>query len=137
MAEPTDSARATRRRLGRAIQRHRGERSQEDLARSLGVSQASISSWEHGGVDLTCYQVNSIELALGLRPGTLLRDAGYVAPERVAGGRNVLAIVATVGEAVDYLRAAAVLGLEVEICSTSSMTDVDARWHITLRWQAD
>ena len=69
--------------LGRAIRRHRGEMAQGDLAPGLGVSQASISSWELGGVDLTCEQVAELERRLGLVPGTLFVEAGYVDPRLV------------------------------------------------------
>ena len=69
--------------LGRAIRRHRGEMAQGDLALDVGVSQASISSWELGGVDLTCEQVAGIERRLGLVPGTMFVEAGYLDPRLV------------------------------------------------------
>lgn len=72
----TDSAR--RAALGRAIRRHRGEVAQSELAQRLAVSQASISSWEQGGVALTAEQVAAVEAELGLRAGILLIEAGYV-----------------------------------------------------------
>jgi transcriptional regulator with XRE-family HTH domain len=74
-------ARATQKKaLGGAIRRHRGKLSQGELALALGISQASVSSWELGGVDLTCEQVADIEGRLRLRPGTLLVEAGYIDP---------------------------------------------------------
>ena len=94
--------------LGRAIRRHRGEMAQGDLAPGLGVSQASISSWELGGVDLTCEQVAELERRLGLRPGTLFVEAGYVDPHfdgpdgvRLAALHRLDAAIATLLSTLD------------------------------------
>lgn len=68
-------------RLGRAIERHRKARamSQEALEAASGVSQSSISQWQRGrrGVP-NVNHVARLEEALGLRPGTLLIEAGFV-----------------------------------------------------------
>lgn len=80
MKERSDARAVAARRaaLGQLIRRHRGETPQSDLAVRLGVSQASISSWELGGVSLTLEQLAGVEAALGLRAGVLLIEAGYV-----------------------------------------------------------
>lgn len=74
----TRASAAGRIALGQLIRRHRGETAQSDVALRLGVSQASISSWELGGVSLTLEQLAAVEAALGFRPGTLFIEAGYV-----------------------------------------------------------
>lgn len=74
--------------LGRAIRRHIGDLSQAELASMLGMAQNSVSLWERGGVDLTCGQVAAIERCLGLRPGTLLIEAGYVDVSLVGGAHS-------------------------------------------------
>ena len=80
MAKRSDARAVAARRaaLGQAIRRHRGETPQSELAQRLGVSQASISSWEQGGVALPAEQVAEVEAALGLRAGVLLIEAGFV-----------------------------------------------------------
>lgn len=81
-----------RRALGRAVRRYRGGVTQGELAALLGVSQASVSSWELGGVPLTCEQVASVERRLGLAMGTLLVEAGYVAESLLGGGAALVAL---------------------------------------------
>ena len=93
--------------LGRAIRLHRGEMSQEDLAPGLGVSQASISSWERGGVDLTCEQVAALERRVGLRRGTLFVEAGYVDERLIGAEAGLVLALARLGKAVDTLLAIA------------------------------
>ena len=57
--------------MGRAIRRYRGETNQSDLALRAGVSQATVSNWELGIVELSCEQVGILEHCLGLMQGTL------------------------------------------------------------------
>ncbi|MGA8724677.1 MAG: helix-turn-helix transcriptional regulator [Acidimicrobiales bacterium] len=64
--------------LGRAIRRYRGEVNQTDLALRMNVSQATVSNWELGIVELTCEQVTRLERRLGLTRGTLLVEGGYL-----------------------------------------------------------
>jgi len=90
MGKNSDPRAATARRkaLGQAIRRHRGERSQAELAVSLGISQASMSAWEVGIPPLTCEQVAGVEHLLVLPTGTLLVEAGYVS-EAVLGATGI------------------------------------------------
>ena len=64
--------------LGRSIRRYRGEVSQTDLALRMDVSQATVSNWELGIVELTCEHVVRLERCLGLSRGTLLIEGGYL-----------------------------------------------------------
>lgn len=68
------------RRLGAAIRTARGSWTQTELGEEIGegVPQTTISRWEAGLVDLTVEQVLQVEAALGLQPGALLAEAGYV-----------------------------------------------------------
>jgi transcriptional regulator with XRE-family HTH domain len=77
----TRASQARQRILGAGIRRHRGTRTQTELADLVGLSQGSISAWETGIVPLTCEQVVLVETALGLRTGTLLLESGYVDQE--------------------------------------------------------
>lgn len=53
--------------------------SQDDLEAAAGVSQSSISQWQRGDRGTPNVEhVFRIEQALGLTPGQLLVDAGYV-----------------------------------------------------------
>lgn len=82
---PESGAYLRRIALGSSIREARGELSQTELGRRLEshlgelVSQAAISRWEAGTVDLTLEQVRALELALGLRLGTLGGLGGYTA----------------------------------------------------------
>jgi transcriptional regulator with XRE-family HTH domain len=67
-----------RKALGHAIRQARKPMNQTELGRKVGRPQASISMWENGQVALQIEQVFRLEAALGLEPGSLLRDAGYV-----------------------------------------------------------
>jgi transcriptional regulator with XRE-family HTH domain len=92
--------------------------SQANLAQQLGLTQAGLSLWETGARDLSYEQIHAVELALGLGLGTLGREAGFV----VDVARNIAwAIrVGTVEEAVAAVRAAATLGLVVELATHPS-----------------
>jgi len=77
---------AHRRLLGEAIRVARGDVSQAALGERVGVPQTTVSRWEAGGVGLTLDQVVTLEHALSLPPGGLLRAAGYVADDEGGGG---------------------------------------------------
>jgi transcriptional regulator with XRE-family HTH domain len=51
--------------------------SQVELARSLGVSQPLVSSWECGRVTPSIVDIVSIETALNTEPGEMLFQIGY------------------------------------------------------------
>lgn len=70
-----------RRRLGAAIRNARAGRSQTELGRAVSRPQSSISAWEAGTVDLPVERVSELEMLLGLAPGTLLVEAGYVSTD--------------------------------------------------------
>jgi transcriptional regulator with XRE-family HTH domain len=57
---------------------------QEDLARSLGTTQSSISGWINGKYEPSAATVFTIERALGLDPGSLSRPLGYLPVEPAA-----------------------------------------------------
>jgi transcriptional regulator with XRE-family HTH domain len=97
--------------MGAEIRRLRGELSQAEFARLMGVSQAGVSLWESGGVDFGYDQVCGIEEALGVPAGTLARLAGYVDANGSTGPFTVP--VETVDDVIEALRAASVLGLHV------------------------
>ena len=65
-------------RLGQAIKRERGGRSQTDLADLIAVRQATWSDWERGKSKPTVEQIRRIEQVLGVPAGYLLRAAGFV-----------------------------------------------------------
>ena len=112
MVHRTDpDAPVRRRRLGAAIRRHRGDLSQFDLAKALGVSQAGVSLWESGGVDFSYEQVRDIEQELGLPSGTLGWLAGYTDP--ATSMCPLFMIVERFDDVIEVLMAASVLGLHV------------------------
>lgn len=80
MQEGTNAFADPRKRLGAAIRRARGQRSQTHLADQLGCPQSSVSMWENGHAKLSPAQVNSIEAVLGLPTGSLLVEAGHIDP---------------------------------------------------------
>ena len=49
---------------------------QEDLARSLGTTQSSVSGWINGKYEPAAATVFTIERSLGLEPGSLSRPLG-------------------------------------------------------------
>lgn len=88
--------------LGRAIRRHRGDLNQGVVADRMDVSQATVSNWELGVVELTCEQVALLEAGLGLTRGTLLVEAGYL-------GESLLGLDAATGWALGMLEGAMTL----------------------------
>jgi transcriptional regulator with XRE-family HTH domain len=57
---------------------------QEDLARSLGTTQSSVSGWINGKYEPAAETVFTIERSLGLDPGSLSRPLGYLPVEPAA-----------------------------------------------------
>src|SRR5690606_26988255 len=64
--------------LGRAISmaRKRAGITQTELARRVGVDQSMVSMWARGRASPPLERILSLDRALGLRPGTLLEQAG-------------------------------------------------------------
>lgn len=116
-ATPTDLGAARRKEaLGLAIRVARGEMTQAELGALMGTLQTTVSRWELGLVDLAVEQVHGLEAVLGLRPGTLLRVAGYVAGERQQLGSPLRLIeYGMAEEAFDAVRAADELGFGVSL----------------------
>lgn len=71
-------------RVGLAIRRARGDKTQTELGQLLApylgeeVPQTTVSRWEVGSVSIDLEQLRAIELALKLRAGTLFSSTGYV-----------------------------------------------------------
>lgn len=59
---------------GRAIARRRGERTQRELARSVGITQAHVSRLENSGCDCGLLTFADLAAALGCTPGELLSE---------------------------------------------------------------
>ena len=57
---------------------------QDDLARSLGTTQSSVSGWINGRYEPGAATVFTIERELGLDPGSLSRPLGYLPVEPAA-----------------------------------------------------
>lgn len=72
----------------------RGRRmKQEDLARSLGTTQSSVSGWINGKYEPAAATVFTIESSLGLEPGSLSRPLGYLPVEPAARSLSVEAAI--------------------------------------------
>lgn len=67
---------------------------QEDLARSLGTTQSSISGWINGKYEPSAATVFTIERELGLDPGTLSRPLGYLPVDPAAHRVSVESAIA-------------------------------------------
>ena len=67
---------------------------QEDLARSLGTTQSSVSGWINGKYEPAAATVFTIERSLGLDPGLLSRPLGYLPVEPAARSTSVEAAIA-------------------------------------------
>lgn len=66
---------------------------QEDLARSLGTTQSSVSGWINGKYEPAAATVFTIERSLGLEPGSLSRPLGYLPVEPAARPASVEAAI--------------------------------------------
>ena len=66
---------------------------QEDLARSLGTTQSSVSGWINGKYEPGAATVFTIERSLGLDPGSLSRPLGYLPVEPAARPISVEAAI--------------------------------------------
>ena len=67
---------------------------QEDLARSLGTTQSSVSGWINGKYEPAAATIFTIERSLGLDPGSLSRPLGYLPVEPPARPISVEAAIA-------------------------------------------
>jgi transcriptional regulator with XRE-family HTH domain len=67
---------------------------QDDLARSLGTTQSSVSGWINGKYEPGAATVFTIERSLALDPGSLSRPLGYLPVEPAAHAVSVEAAVA-------------------------------------------
>jgi transcriptional regulator with XRE-family HTH domain len=79
---------------------------QEDLARSLGTTQSSVSGWINGKYEPAAATVFTIERSLGLDPGSLSRPLGYLPVEPAARAISVEAAIAQCGTLDDEAKAA-------------------------------
>lgn len=66
---------------------------QEDLARSLGTTQSSVSGWINGKYEPAAATVFTMERSLGLEPGSLSRPLGYLPVEPAARPLSVEAAI--------------------------------------------
>lgn len=66
---------------------------QEDLARSLGTTQSSVSGWVNGKYEPAAATVFTIERSLALEPGSLSRPLGYLPVEPAARVASVEAAI--------------------------------------------
>ena len=66
---------------------------QEDLARSLGTTQSSVSGWVNGKYEPAAGTVFTIERSLALEPGSLSRPLGYLPVEPAARPVSVEAAI--------------------------------------------
>lgn len=66
--------------IGRALKAMRGRDSQDVIAELIGVTQVTVSRWEHGKSSPTLDQMVVIEDHYGRPRGSLLRDAGLIEP---------------------------------------------------------
>ena len=66
---------------------------QEDLARSLGTTQSSVSGWINGKYEPAAATVFTIERSLGMESGSLSRPLGYLPVEPAARPVSVEAAI--------------------------------------------
>lgn len=120
MANATDDARRRAELIGERIRSHRGERTQSEVAAAMGESQATISRWELGGVELSFEQARRVEIALDIPLGTLGREAGFVSlNEQFVAPESLIrfTIYDSFDEAESDLRNAAELDLGVVVAN--------------------
>ena len=79
---------------------------QEDLARSLGTTQSSVSGWINGKYEPAAATVFTIERSLGLDPGSLSRPLGYLPVEPPADLISVESAIAQCATLDDEAKAA-------------------------------
>jgi transcriptional regulator with XRE-family HTH domain len=79
---------------------------QEDLARSLGTTQSSVSGWINGKYEPAAATVFTIERALELDPGSLSRPLGYLPVEPAAQPMSVESAIAQCGTLDDEAKVA-------------------------------
>jgi transcriptional regulator with XRE-family HTH domain len=92
---------------------------QEDLARSLGTTQSSVSGWVNGKYEPAAATVFTIERSLGLDPGLLSRPLGYLPVEPAARSISVEAAIAQCTTLDDEAKAA-IAGLYRVLAKRSS-----------------
>ena len=99
---------------------------QEDLARSLGTTQSSVSGWINGKYEPGAATVFTIERSLALDPGSLSRPLGYLPVEPAAHPVSVEAAVAQSMNLDDDAKAA-LAALYRVLARRSTQTTVPAR----------
>jgi transcriptional regulator with XRE-family HTH domain len=67
---------------------------QDDLARTLGTTQSSVSGWINGKYEPAAATVFSIERCLSMDPGTLSRPLGYLPVEPASRSVSVEGAIA-------------------------------------------
>lgn len=84
--EDREAKKAVARRLGAALKRVRvaARVSGADLGTLIEKGQAQISKWETGENLLQLHQIERIEDALQVTPGTILAEAGFIATPSAA-----------------------------------------------------
>lgn len=79
---------------------------QDDLARSLGTTQSSVSGWINGKYEPAAATVFTIERSLGLDPGSLSRPLGYLPVEPATRAISVESAIAQCASLDDEAKAA-------------------------------
>jgi transcriptional regulator with XRE-family HTH domain len=79
---------------------------QEDLARSLGTTQSSVSGWINGKYEPAAATVFTVERSLGLDAGTLSRPLGYLPVEPASKAISVEGAIAQSASLDDEQKAA-------------------------------
>ncbi len=59
---------------------------QRELADALGITQSAISAWKYGNAEPAPLTVFRIERALGVKPGSLSMNLGFVPVESCTDG---------------------------------------------------
>lgn len=79
---------------------------QEDLARTLGTTQSSVSGWINGRYEPAAATVFTVERSLGLEPGGLSRPLGYLPVEPASRSVSVEGAIAQSPQLDDEEKAA-------------------------------